>query len=508
MIECRICSQQFAKIIPWQHLRKLHNLSGKEYIEKYGGSLYSSETLEKFSSRVPHNKGKKLAGPKLDNLRVAIKIREEKYISGELSRPKQTMSTERRKNISTGVIKNIEIKKSEDPDFYKNVSKKAKITWYKNGNIGPMSGKKHSDETREKLRRIQKSKVETNKKIRLEKYKEIIENNGFELLELNDNFHQAKLKCKTCANSFFRTVQYFHPSKIKSVGKLCQTCHPPLYTSQAENDLIAKIEPLLNQTAQRNTRQHIYPYELDAYFANIKLAVEYNGLYWHGELNSGKDQYYHRSKYTKCRDLGIKLITIFEDEWLHTPEIVLDKFNTNKTKIFARHCNCQKIDNKLAKEFLNKNHLMGYNKTMHSWGLYYKDELVMVMTSSNNHKSRKQVHYEIDRLATKLGYQILGGASKLFKNGLLADINPDTVISYSDLRYGEGNVFSKMGFKRVDDSPACYWYIDTINIKRIHRFKLRKTHNDDQNLTEWENRINQGYDRVWDCGNSKWIWSK
>ena len=132
----------------------------------------------------------------------------------------------------------------------------------------------------------------------------------------------------------------------------------------------------------------------------------------------------------------------------------------------------------------------------------------MVMTSSNLHFSRKQNEYEIDRLCTMIGYRVIGGASKLFKNGLLHDINTDTVISYSDLRYGEGDVFERLGFDRVIDSTPGYWYIDTVNIKRIHRFKLRKNSNDNQTLTEWENRINQGYDRIWDCGNSKWIWKR
>jgi hypothetical protein len=35
---------------------------------------------------------------------------------------------------------------------------------------------------------------------------------------------------------------------------------------------------------------------------------------------------------------------------------------------------------------------------------------------------------------------------------------------------------------------------------------LRKNPNDDPSLTEWENRKNQGWNRIWDCGHSKWTW--
>ena len=29
----------------------------------------------------------------------------------------------------------------------------------------------------------------------------------------------------------------------------------------------------------------------------------------------------------------------------------------------------------------------------------------------------------------------------------------------------------------------------------------------DANLTEWQNMQNNGYDRIWDCGNDVWKWS-
>ena len=49
-----------------------------------------------------------------------------------------------------------------------------------------------------------------------------------------------------------------------------------------------------------------------------------------------------------------------------------------------------------------------------------------------------------------------------------------------------------------------------IENKRIHRFNFRKNvlkdklKNFNEDLSEYENMLNNNYDRVWDCGNKKW----
>jgi len=79
----------------------------------------------------------------------------------------------------------------------------------------------------------------------------------------------------------------------------------------------------------RTDRTIIKPHELDIYLPDHKIAIEFNGNYWH----SFKDQFYHLKKSMKCRENDVRLIHIFEyefdDEML---DWLLDQIN-NKTKI-------------------------------------------------------------------------------------------------------------------------------------------------------------------------------
>ena len=59
-----------------------------------------------------------------------------------------------------------------------------------------------------------------------------------------------------------------------------------------------------------SARNIISPYELDIYLPEYRLAIEYNGAYWH----SLKDKFYHLNKTILCREKNIQLFHIFEDD--------------------------------------------------------------------------------------------------------------------------------------------------------------------------------------------------
>lgn len=128
------------------------------------------------------------------------------------------------------------------------------------------------------------------------------------------------------------------------------------------------------------------------------------------------------------------------------------------------------------------------------------------LSRAKGHKKTEN-SWELLRFCSLLNTKIPGAASKLFSY-FVKNYNPNTVISFADKRWGSGDVYANMKFTQLDDTKINYWYINFKELKRIHRYSLRKNKFDDPNLTEYQNRLNQGYLRIWDCGNTKWIWKR
>ena len=69
-------------------------------------------------------------------------------------------------------------------------------------------------------------------------------------------------------------------------------------------------------------RIQIKPLELDIYLPDHKIAIEFNGDYWHS--SKFKDKFYHQNKSLLCSEKGIRLIHIFEFEYNNNKKIILD----------------------------------------------------------------------------------------------------------------------------------------------------------------------------------------
>lgn len=91
--------------------------------------------------------------------------------------------------------------------------------------------------------------------------------------------------------------------------------------SKAEQYIIDNLN--YTGTIIHNDRTVIKPKEIDIYLPDLKIGIEYNGLYWHS-IEHGTDKYSHRNKSLACRKLGIRLIHIFEFENLDEQ---IDKIN-------------------------------------------------------------------------------------------------------------------------------------------------------------------------------------
>ena len=288
---------------------------------------------------------------------------------------------------------------------------------------------------------------------------------------------------------------------------LCPTCYPPmLYSSFMEEKVFEFIKSIYGGTVIRHDRSVISPLELDIYVPDRQLAIEFDGLYWHSE-EQGKDEYYHLNKTLACEKAGVRLIHIFEDEWIEKQDIVKDRIRSvlgiYDRRIYARKCVLKEIDAKTSNDFLNENHLQGGDHSSMRYGLFYDDELVSVMTFGEPRFNRNY-DFELIRFASKLGVQLVGGASKLlvhFRRG-----HSGSIISYADRRYSQGRMYEALGFDKIAMSHPSYAYVkgnEKLSRYQCQKRNLAKVLGDgyDPALTEEENMTLNGYRKIYDCGN-------
>lgn len=283
------------------------------------------------------------------------------------------------------------------------------------------------------------------------------------------------------------------------------------YRSKAEQDIELFIRSL-NVDVVTNDK-HL-GFELDLYMPEYRLAIEYNGLRWHSEFFGKKDKRYHISKTNKCTAAGIRLIHVFEDEWSSNPELIKNKIKhilgKSDHRIYARKCVVRQISNKQSAEFCNLYHVQGTGKGYLHVGIFWDNELVGCMQLSRLRRSLNQQHtagyVEIIRYCTK--YSVIGGFSKIIKSLPTYDDSIRTIVSYADKRWtcSKNNIYNKSGFSLVKDSGPNYWYIR--GSKRLHRYNFTKSRivqqGADPSLSEIQNMVNMGYDRIWDCGTLKY----
>jgi hypothetical protein len=123
-------------------------------------------------------------------------------------------------------------------------------------------------------------------------------------------------------------------------------------------------------------------------------------------------------------------------------------------------------------------------------------------------RSKRSNVYELSRFSTDHQYKIYGLASKFLKY-FNENYEWEEIYSYSDRRWSQGNLYESIGFTFDSCTPPSYWYIVDKGLQ--HRYNWRKNlldkklTNFDPNLTEWENMRLNGFDRIWDCGNKKYV---
>ena len=307
----------------------------------------------------------------------------------------------------------------------------------------------------------------------------------------------------------FRQVANYH-----LCGHGCPICGNNM--SIGEDEIVKYIESLGIKVEVKNRTILDGGKEIDILIPDYNIGIEFDGLKWHSD--EFKEDNYHLNKTLECEKKGIRLIHVFEDEWIYKQDIVKSIISnilgkTNK-RVYARTCKIKEVSKGDKKEFLNNNHLQGDVNSEINLGLFYNDELVSVMTFGKprinlGNKIVNENEWELVRFCNKLNTNVIGGASKLLKY-FVDNYNPLKIISYADRRWSQGNMYEKIGFIKDHNSQPNYYYIEGIN--RKNRFKYRKSElvkeGFDKHKSEREIMKERGINRIYDCGTIVYVWKK
>jgi len=220
-----------------------------------------------------------------------------------------------------------------------------------------------------------------------------------------------KIKCDKCNQEYKIHSQLLIERYKKKNIDICLNCNSlySLNTSNSEIELLNFIKENYTGKILTSDRKILNGKELDIYLPELKLAFEYNGIYWHNDKNKNSD--YHKNKSDSCQEKEIQLIHIWEDEWIYKQDIIksliLNKLNKD---ILVFSAKIKEIKNEqIVKDFLNNNHINGYVKSDIKIGVFNKEELVSLMLINKDNSN----NYKLLGFCNKINLNV-GAENKLF----------------------------------------------------------------------------------------------
>lgn len=252
--------------------------------------------------------------------------------------------------------------------------------------------------------------------------------------------------------------------------------------------------------------------EIDLYNDELKIGIEYCGLYWHCENSrTPRLRSYHFGKYDLARSKGVRLITIFSDEWRNRQNQVKgflrSLFGKNENKIYARKC---RVTTTPASDFIEKYHIQGQKRASKKYiNLEYGDRIVGSMSLNQHHRQGHENVLVLNRLCFLDNTTVVGGASRLFEIAVeYARTNKyNKIVSWSDNRWSSGAIYNILGFKLEKEIPPDYSYVDMAKPYRRHskQSMSKRKLGCPGNISEHEYALSLGYSRIWDCGKKRFV---
>lgn len=264
--------------------------------------------------------------------------------------------------------------------------------------------------------------------------------------------------------------------------------------SRIETELFEWVSSQMGGVTRGN-REIIKPKEIDIVVEHLKLAIEFNGLYWHSEKYHDKN--YHINKRRSVEEKGYRLISIREDLWLERrpqlESILLNAFNMRQERVYARKTEIRQVPLNDAQKFMTENHVQSFRGASKHWGLYVDNEPVAVM-SVTHWKNKNQ--WELVRYATS--QNVVGGLSKLWKHAVF-EHQITSAFSYVDRDLFTGSSYSNAGFRFQSDS------VGFRIVKGSTTESRQKWNSPPPGLTQSEWYKKEGVARMFDSGQDKLV---
>lgn len=501
MLTCPICQVEFKKIDS-QHLMKRHGLTREQYLEKYpDGPIGASPlTREKMGSAV------KRRGPRSEETRAKI--------SSKLkNNPPERTEAQRAASARNAVVagkSNIGRKRTVTDQNRRNLSAALKAYYAEHSKPSYKADTDRYMKQLDHIRRLGEQRHEENLHQLKEEIPKLL-NHWSQNCEIIIDEQKVKIgvECLACSSRIVRQLGTFKKHSWQS--SICHACHPPLKgTSRAEEE-IAEFLQGEGFSFQRHVRGLLPDnWELDFYSPDLQVAIEYHGLYWHsGAMDYPKTK--HRRKYELCRDRGIHLIQIFEDEWVLKREIVhariLSLLGRSSVRVGARKCQIASITSRVASTFLDAHHLQGGGvRCKFNYALFHKGEVVAVMTFQGRrvamNQAREDGALELVRFAS--AGRVPGAFTRLLQHAV-KEIGMCKIYSWADLRWTNPlkNVYTAAGFSLHSESSVGYCYTDLV--ERYHRYGRRKPAGESRTEEQWNS--DHGFYQLYDAGTLNYVLS-
>lgn len=506
-VKCKMCSEH----VKWDDVARAGQQKYRTYCSRKCNTIDPDRTAKKLKTEIQrYGRGRKEIVSKIK------KTNRERYGSDYAIQTDEI----KQKRVET-VQKRYGVDNAIQFDQFK--QKRAQTNFQRYGNTIPARTKHSKQKTLDTIKQKYNSVTERYKKSGSKTKQTLINqrNEGAERLISNESLNRLNdIKWLQEHNAIFNlneiaTILDVHPSTVSRFLKhhhLTSTIHNH---SKEENEIAQLLQTHYYGTILRNDRSVISPKEIDIYLPEINFAIEYDSLYWHSEESGNRNSKYHAQKTQRCEEQNVQLIHVWENEWYLKREVVtsrlLNAVHQIPQKIPARKCKIVVVSKTQQREFFDTTHIQGNQPASVCYGLTYNDELVSAMSFGRSRFSQRY-QFELVRFANKLNTTVVGGASRLFKH-FIKHHTPQTIVSYSDRRWNRGTVYNQLGFQHSHISAPNYFYFvpGTLTLLSRHQFQKHKQQDKlsifDQNLSEWENMVNNGYDRIWDCGNDVYVWT-